>query len=68
MIEDFPIRVQGTETPARLLKAFNIEGDTKEIVIIGLDDDGIIGVSSSYADPLQTLGLIEVAKASLIED
>lgn len=65
-IEDFPIKQFGKEEPDRLLKAFNSDNMTKEVVIIGIDHDGDINVASSYDELLQIAGVLALAQHSLL--
>lgn len=64
---DFPIKPFGQETPDRILKAFNIEGNMEDVVVIGIDSDGYISVASSCKNDIGSIGMLEIAKNDLLD-
>ena len=67
-VEDFPLRLEGRETPERILKAATNWKDLEDVVVIGVSKTGEHFVSSTSDMVYGTIGLLEWTKHILLEE
>lgn len=66
-IVDFPLKQTGVETPQRMLKAALKWDDLQSVVVIGLDSDDKLMVSTTFASNIETMGILDLAKYDILK-
>ena len=66
-IVDFPLKQAGAETLQRILKAALKWDDLQSVVVIGLDSDDKLMISTTFANNLETMGILDLAKYDILK-